>query len=139
MKRGHRDGDTGQATAFIAIVAVALIMVAGMAYDGGQFLRAYLEASDLAEAAARAGAESTGPADLFSGDISLDPAAAQANVAEFMAAAGHPGAATTTATAESVTVIVTLEQSAYILPIGSRSISATATAEPARGVTAADS
>lgn len=137
MKRGHRD-DTGQATAFIAIVAVALIMVAGMAYDGGQFLRTYLEASDLAEAAARAGAQATGPGDLLSGAMSLDPVAAQANVDEFMAASGHPGAAAATTTADSVTVVVTLEQSPYILPIGSRSISATATAEPARGVTAAD-
>jgi hypothetical protein len=137
MTRPHARCDEGQASAFIAIVAVALVMVAGMAYDGGQFLRAYLEASDLAEAAARAGAQATGPDDLFRGDISLDPATAQANVDEFMAASGHPGAATTTVSGDSVTVAVTLEQSAYILPIGSRSISATATAEPARGVATA--
>lgn len=130
----HR-ADHGQVTAFIAVVAVALIMVAGLAYDGGQYLRAYLEASDLAEAAARAGAQAAGPADLFGGDTSLDPAVAEANVDTFVAEAGHPGAATTSVSPDGVTVTVTLSQPAHILPLGTKSISATATAEPARGVT----
>ena len=127
--------DQGQVTGFIAIVAVALITVAGMAYDGGQYLRAYLEASDLAEAAARAGAQATGPTDLLAGTTTIDPPAAEANVNQFMAAAGHPSAATASVSAGSVTVTVTLDQPSYILPLGTRSISATATAEPARGVT----
>lgn len=130
-----RRADHGQATAFIAVVATALVMVAGLAYDGGQYLRAYLEASDLAEAAARAGAQATGPDHLFAGDTSLDPAVAEANVNTFVAEAGHPGAATTSVSPGSVTVTVTLSQPAHILPLGTKSISATATAQPARGVT----
>jgi hypothetical protein len=132
----NRRADRGQATAFIAVVATALIMVAGLAYDGGQYLRAYLEASDLAEAAARAGAQAIGPDDLFGGDTSLDPAVAEANVNTFVAEAGHPGSATTSVSSGSVTVTVTLSQPAHILPLGTKSISATATAEPTRGVTA---
>ena len=31
----HRD-ERGSITAFVAVVATALVMVAGMAYDGGQ-------------------------------------------------------------------------------------------------------
>jgi hypothetical protein len=131
----NRNADRGQATAFIAVVATAQVMVAGLAYDGGQYLRAYLEASDLAEAAARAGAQAAGPEDLFAGATSLDPAVAQANVNTFIAEAGHPGAATTSVTSDSVTVTVTLAQPAHILPLGTKSISATATAEPTRGVT----
>lgn len=131
----NRRADHGQATAFIAVVATALIMVAGLAYDGGQYLRAYLEASDLAEAAARAGAQATGADDLLGGDTSLDPAVAEANVNTFVAEAGHPGVATTSVSLDSVTVTVTLSQPAHILPLGTKSISATATAEPARGVT----
>ena len=131
----NRRSDHGQATAFIAVVATALIMVAGLAYDGGQYLRAYLEASDLAEAAARAGAQATGPDELMGGDTALDPAAAEANVNTFVAEAGHPGAATTSVSLDSVTVTVTLSQPTHILPLGTKSITATATAEPARGVT----
>jgi Flp pilus assembly protein TadG len=127
--------DQGQVTGFIAIVAVALIAVAGMAYDGGQYLRAYLEASDLAEAAARAGVQATGPTDLLAGTTTIDPVAAETNVNQFMASAGHPGAATTSVSPGNVTVTVTLDQPSYILPLGTRSISASATAEPARGVT----
>lgn len=130
-----RRDDRGQATAFIAVVATALIMVAGLAYDGGQFLRAYLEASDLAEAAARAGAQAAGVDDLFVGETSLDPALAEANVNTFVAEAGRPGAATTSVGPDSVTVTITLSQPAHILPLGTKSISATATAQPARGVT----
>jgi Flp pilus assembly protein TadG len=130
-----RRDDRGQATAFIAVVATALIMVAGLAYDGGQFLRAYLEASDLAEAAARAGAQATGVDDLFGGETSLDPALAEANVNTFVAETGHPGAATTSVDPDSVTVTITLSRPAHILPLGTKSISATATAQPARGVT----
>lgn len=134
-----RSTDQGQVTGFIAIVAVALITVAGMAYDGGQYLRAYLEASDLAEAAARAGAQATGPTDLLAGNTTIDPVVAEANVNEFMASAGQPSAATTTVNAGSVTVTITLDQPSYILPLGTRSISASATAEPARGVTGSTS
>jgi Flp pilus assembly protein TadG len=133
-----RRGDRGQTTAFIAVVATALIMVAGLAYDGGQYLRAYLEASDLAEAAARAGAQAAGPDHLFGGDATLDPATAKANVNTFVAEAGHPGTATTSVSPGSVTVTVTLSQTAHILPLGTKSISATATAAPVRGVTTAD-
>jgi hypothetical protein len=126
--------DRGQMTAFIAILATGLIAVAGMAYDGGQFLRTYTEAADLAESAARAAAQATADESLLVGDTSIDPTAAQARVDELLAAAGHRGAGVVSVDGERVTVTVTLEQAAHILPLGPRHISATASAVPTRGV-----
>ena len=52
----HRD-ERGSITAFVAVVAAALVMVAGMAYDGGQVIAAHSAARSDAERAARAGAQ----------------------------------------------------------------------------------
>src|SRR3546814_20088093 len=49
--------ERGTITAFVAVVAVALVMVAGMAYDGGQVIHAHNAARNDAEQAARAGAQ----------------------------------------------------------------------------------
>ena len=134
LTRARGDERGGVFSLFGAIVAFALIFVAGLAYDGGQHIKTYVEANDLAESAARAGAQATDPSDLLAGRTALDPAAAQARVAEFMAAAGHSGTGHASVSRDRVTVTVTLTQAAHILPIGPRTISATASATPARGV-----
>jgi Flp pilus assembly protein TadG len=54
--RGFAD-EEGTISAFVAVLAVALVAVAGLAYDGGQIIRATADARDLAGAAARAGAQ----------------------------------------------------------------------------------
>ena len=52
----HWHGERGSITGFVAVVAFALVMVAGMAYDGGQVIHAHNAARNDAEQAARAGA-----------------------------------------------------------------------------------
>lgn len=52
-----RRDEQGSVAAFVAVIAVALVMVAGMAYDGGQIVAAQATARDLAAGAARAGAQ----------------------------------------------------------------------------------
>lgn len=137
-QRPEGSGDAGQVTAYTAALAAALVFVAGLAWDGSQLLKTYVEASDLAESAARAGAHATQPEDLLAGQSHVDPTAAQAAVSRYLASAGHAGASNVTVSGEQVTVSVTLTQSAQILPLGSRAISATATATPTRGVEAGE-
>ncbi|HYZ99968.1 MAG TPA: pilus assembly protein TadG-related protein [Acidimicrobiales bacterium] len=132
-----RDDDQGVLSIFGAVVATALVFVAGVAYDGGQYIKTYLEANNLAESAARAGAQASDPSDLLTGRTGIDPAAAQARVAEFLANAGHGGAGRASVSGARVTVTVTLTQSAHILPLGPRAISAAASATAVRGVEAA--
>lgn len=49
--------ERGSITGFVAVIATALVMVAGMAYDGGQVIHAHNAARNDAEQAARAGAQ----------------------------------------------------------------------------------
>src|SRR5262245_40060187 len=55
--RHRRDRDEGVVTAFVVIFAVVLIFVTGLVLDGGRTLVAYREARNVADAAARAGAQ----------------------------------------------------------------------------------
>jgi hypothetical protein len=131
----RRKDDRGVVTAYVAIVATGLIFVAGMVYDGGQIINTYLEASDLAGNAARAGAQATSAAELYrSGTVRLDPADAEERAAAFLSRAGHPGSGSVSVDGDEVTVTVTLEQTSHILPLGPRSMQATASATAVRGV-----
>jgi len=49
--------EQGSVSALVAVVATGLVMVAGLAYDGGQIVTAQATARDLAANAARAGAQ----------------------------------------------------------------------------------
>lgn len=74
----HRD-ERGSMTGFVAIVAaIALVMVAGMAYDGGQVIKAHGAARNYAHQAARAGAQEIDLGHLrLTGEPRLDPSAAE--------------------------------------------------------------
>lgn len=56
-RRHRRDRDEGVVTAFVVIFAVVLIFVTGLVLDGGRTLVAYREARNVADSAARAGAQ----------------------------------------------------------------------------------
>ena len=56
-------------SAFVAVVAVGLVMVAGMAYDGGHIVAAQATARGLAASAARAGAQEVNLPSFWPGDI----------------------------------------------------------------------
>lgn len=120
-------GEVGSVSAFVAVVAVGLIMVSGMAYDGGQIVAAQATARDLAASAARAGAQEVDLDRLRStGDAILDPDRATAAVQAFLAQAGFSG--TTRVAASSITVTVTVRQPMRILPVPDRMVTATDTA-----------
>lgn len=124
--------------AFTTTAFFGLLAFVGLAYDGGQFARRYNEATDLAASAARAGAQAVDTGDLYAtGQTVVDPDEASERVAAYLARAGHPGSGTVTVAGDEVTVTVTLRVSARILPLGTRPVSATASATAARGVEAA--
>lgn len=125
--------ERGSASGFVAVVALALVMVAGMAYDGGQIVRAQSEARDLAANAARAGAQELDVASVRStGRATLDPARATAAAERYLVDAGHAGIGSVEVSADTVTVRVGLRQEMRILPVADRTVVAvdTATAVP---------
>jgi Flp pilus assembly protein TadG len=136
--RRQRD-DRGMITAFTAVLALGLIFVAGMVYDGGQRINTYMRAADLASNAARAGAQAADPATLYDAapGTSLSPDDATASAQQFLADAGQPGSGEVTVNGDQVTVEVTLDQTSVILTwLGTVDISASATATATPGVDA---
>ena len=121
--------ERGSITAFVAVVATALVLVAGMAYDGGQVIAAQNAARNDAERAARAGAQQSDLDYLrAAGETRLDPEAARTAAVEYLERAGARGIATVSGA--SITVTVTRTQAMLILPGADRTfrVSETATA-----------
>lgn len=122
----RRHGERGAVSMFIAVLGVAFVMVAGLAIDGGRKLGALSDARDLADNAARAGAQAV-DADTYraTGVVVLDPGAATQAASDYLAATGHTG--TITVTANTVTVTVGLRVDTRILP-GPLNVTATESA-----------
>jgi putative Flp pilus-assembly TadE/G-like protein len=59
-RRLHR-GERGSSAAFVAVLAVPLLLLFGLVLDGGRALEAKLRAKDVAAEAARAGANNCDP------------------------------------------------------------------------------
>lgn len=114
-------------TAFVAIVAIALVLVAGMAYDGGQVITAHTAARNNAEQAARAGAQQIDLDHLrATNEPRLDPIAAESAAVDFLERAGATG--TATVSGASITVTVTRTQPMLILPGSDRTMTVSETA-----------
>ncbi len=125
MKRVHTE--RGAVSTFLAVIALALLMAAGLAVDGGRKISALREASHLAESAARAGAQAVDPDTLrTTGTIHLDHGQATLLASDYLAAAGHTGGVTVEG--DTVTVTVTLTVDPVLLPVGQITVSATETA-----------
>jgi Flp pilus assembly protein TadG len=123
----RRAGEEGMVAAFAAVVAVSLVMVAGMVLDGGRVVAAQATARDLASAAARAGAQEL-DLELVRGDGApvLDPGRAEAAALAFLDASGVAG--TVAVEGPAVTVVVTLRQPMAILPVADRTVRVSHTA-----------
>jgi hypothetical protein len=124
-RRWGRD-DRGSATAF----GLFLIVVGAM-IEGGNPTSARGHATDIAQQAARAGADKLDPtASREHGPVRIDPAAASA----FLAQAGETG--TLTATPAQVTVTVTVTRPGILAPIlgiNTLTVRAIATTAPTTG------
>jgi Flp pilus assembly protein TadG len=119
--------ERGSITAFVAVVATALVLVAGMAYDGGQVIAAHNAARNDAERAARAGAQQIDLDHLrVTNEPRLDPAAAETAAIEYLERTGATG--TATVSDASITVTVTRTQPMLILPGPDRVITVRETA-----------
>ena len=128
-----KHAEEGSVTVFVTVFMLALLVVAGLVIDGGRMLAARREVANVAESAARAGAQEidTGAA-RTSAMVQLDPVAAQRTATSFLAASGYDG--TVTVQANTVHVKVTATRRLFILGIaGMRDATLTAKGE-ARGV-----
>lgn len=131
MRRAAAD-ERGTVSAMVAVIATALIMVAGLAYDGGQVITAQATARDLAANAARAGAQEVNLDELRDTGVALlDADRAIAAAQAYLAGSGHTGAATVDGA--SITVSVQVRQPMRILPLPDRVVTASDTATAVTG------
>ena len=126
-----RRDDRGAASILFAVVGVALLMATGLAVDGGRKLGALSEARDIADNAARAGAQMIDEDTYRSSGIpALDPAAATQRAHAYLATHGHTGTVTVAGAAVTVTVTITIDPT--FLP-GPMTVSATESATAMTG------
>lgn len=131
--------DQGSLTAFLAVLAVGLFVLIGLVVDGGQAIVAKRTALDVAEQAARVGADQLSVDDLRAGRFAVDPVAAASAVTGYLDAAGATGSVSVSG--DSVTVHVVGDAPTAILGIigiDDIGVSATASATDVHGVTQED-
>jgi Flp pilus assembly protein TadG len=135
-----RRRQSGQILPLLAIMLAVLVVVTGLALDGGQALVARREVQGIADAAARLGAQQLDEQSARAGDTPplLDPAAAYAAAARYVAVQ-RPGMLATIATDTrqvdvhiSVTIPLTFMR---LAGLSSATIEAHGTAEPRTGIT----
>jgi len=129
MNRLRGAGEQGQATAFVVVFAGALMALAGLVWDAGNLLAARREALDLAEQAARAGAQGIDLEAIRAGEgLRLDPDLASELADDYLDANASTGSV---AVAEDrVTVTVTVEEPLLFLAGSERTVAGTGTARP---------
>jgi Flp pilus assembly protein TadG len=120
--------EQGAVSTFVAVIALALLMAAGLAIDGGRKVNAIREASDLADNAARAGAQAVDLNTLRNtGEVRLDPEQAEQEARAYLAALGST-AQSVTVSGDTINVTIDLTVDPVLLPTGPITVTATETA-----------
>jgi uncharacterized membrane protein len=129
--------EEGSVTVFVVGLTLALLMVAGLVYDGGRILAARRQAHDLADNAARAAAQAVDLDALRSGaPVELNPLDAQVAAENYLATTGHTGEVLVTA--DTVEVHVTITTPMVLLQLAGipeRTVAASGQARLVRGIT----
>jgi Flp pilus assembly protein TadG len=120
--------ETGAVSTFLAVIALALLMAAGLVVDGGHKINALREASHLADNAARAGAQAVDLDTLrTNGDLLLLPDQAEQQARDYLAAVGQTATAVVV-DGDTITVTVELTVDPVLLPGGPIAVTATESA-----------
>jgi len=119
--------ERGAISTFLAVIALALLMAAGLAIDGGRKVTALREASHLADNAARAGAQAVDLDTLrTAGDLRLSADQVAARVDQYLAPLGHTANVTVSGDTVTVTCEASFADIAMLAVPGSRTFTATA-------------
>lgn len=114
MKRSSRDDDRGQVTSFAIAILLGLWLFAGLVVDGGLALAGKVRALDIAQEAARTGAQEVDLVELRAHHVvRLDPRRARRAAAAYVTTTGN--IATVRVSGNEVRVRVTHRQRTQIL------------------------
>ena len=90
---GRFHNESGMLSAFVAVIAVALLVIVGLGVDTSRAVAVQRQAADEAEQAARTGAGQVSVGALRAGHLSLDDPAAVQVAQAFIEAGGYSGTA----------------------------------------------
>jgi Flp pilus assembly protein TadG len=107
--------EEGSLSAFLVVVLIGLLALLGLVVDGGRALAAHQEAVDVAEQAARAGADALSVEGLRDGVVRMDPTRARMAAEKYLRQAGLNGEVSIQG--EWVKVSVTREMRTVLLGI----------------------
>ncbi len=89
-----RDPERGALGVFLAVLVPGLLLVIGLAVDGGAKVAATQRANAVADEAARAGGQALDVSAALTGQVRLDPGAAVAAAQDYLDRSGVTGTAT---------------------------------------------
>lgn len=128
-RAGDEEHDRGAVMFWVVPLMVGLIAMAGLIVDGGNAIAARERAEDVAQQAARAGADALAPTALHDSDpadLTADPGAARAAAQRVLDTAGISNP-TVVVSGDSVTVSVTVHEKTEVLSaFGLNDVSGTA-------------
>jgi len=128
----QRTRERGSVSILIAALGLALLMSTGLAVDGGRKLGALSEARNIADNAARAGAQAV-DVDTYraTGVPTINPAAAMRQANAYLVSQGFVGTVAVAGTTVTVTVTITVDPT--FLP-GTMTATATESATAVAGI-----
>lgn len=122
-----RTDEQGAVALYAAVMMLALMSSIGLVLVGGQKVAALREATNIADNAARAGAQLIDLDSVRSGaPLQLDANDAIAAANDYLSLVGHSG--TPIVSGDTITVTVTISYNPVILPMGVQTVTATESA-----------
>jgi Flp pilus assembly protein TadG len=88
------DAERGAIGVFLAVLVPGLLLIIGLAVDGGAKVAATQRANAVADEAARAGGQALDVSAALAGQVQVDPGAAVAAAQDYLARSGVTGSAT---------------------------------------------
>ena len=105
MRQIHRLDDRGAVTTWFVVMTIPMLLMAGLVFDGGRVLSERRESLDVAQNAARAGAQAVDLTALRSGGLEVSAADAETAANSYLSANGFTGLVSVIG--DTVTVTVT--------------------------------
>jgi hypothetical protein len=135
VRRLGRSDDRGSVAPMAILGTLVVLILGGLVLDQGLAMADRVRLLDVAQGAARSGAQAVDLAIYRStGQVRLNPALAAANARRFLAQAGVTGSATASATAVTVSVSgVRRTELLHLVGVTGIPVAATATATAATG------
>ena len=113
-----QDAERGALGVFLAVLVPGLLLIIGLAVDGGAKVAATQRANAIADEAARAGGQALDVSAALAGDVRVDPAAAVVAAQNYLTRNGVQGAVTVV-DGDTLTVTTTItEPTAFLGLIG---------------------